>query len=1327
MSDSTVPADGGGSGDEHSGEGHHASVVLLFIFLGMLIGVLLRWLSTRAAWWKFPYTVALLLSGGVFGSIIFALEDNSSGSAGDVGAATLSISSIEPELLLEIFIPVLIFESAFSVNFHIMWREIKQALLLAGPGVLLSTGITALFCRFVFPYDWNWSESLTFGALISATDPVAVVALLRELGASKRLATLIEGESLLNDGTAFVLFVVLRDFVRGQDHTAGHITKLFAQLALGAVLLGLVAGWFCASWLKRVFNDEHVEMQLTLIAAYLVFYAAENTFHVSGILAVVTLGMFLAKYRATISADVEHHVHGVWETLSFMANTLIFVLSGVIVAQRLWFDEAVEEVVDINDFLLTLALYAWLHLSRVVTVATMWPLMNWCGSSSGYRFDWREGVVISFGGLRGAIGLALALIVNQDTQIESEKFRALTIFHTSAVVLLTLVINGTLMKPLLVRLGLTRQKATGQLIFHQHLAHLQQETKDLLDSLRSDKHYAGADFRKIARVLPNFSALEDALMRDASQQVLARRKSNDEEGETLGRRTSSFFARHLSGLSLRSHALAAVNEKEKEAGTPDDEGSLAVDSDNLVVDTDALRLHTTEGTDNETPEMALHRDNVRYGGGSALQRHASTMSAILHSTAASLQHSKSQINFMTASVLEMSPDELANEARHRILTAMKAHFWHQFEQGQTTRRALDVLVEATETALDECDAPDWFVRQQRLQRRPLQTQFDLLQQHWSVSSWLRWLQQTSDQWRHRGGIGKRIAAPLGQISRRTLYNQLLFGIEVLSGYLSAGEQLEHLLGELAELQMLDEWGQAIQEHREWMAAANDAWESLQSAFPRVYAAAQTFHAAKVVLRSAKQHIAGMHQEGLLEEAEYARMAELVEKHLYDLHHSNPFSTERASALRACLCCFGGEDEDAGRDAFADALDQLAFLQPLTKTLRDEVQQLARRQLMGADEPVYYTGDPAEGMWVITRGIVQILVEGRVVESLGVGSCLGVYTTLTHEPFLATARTKTICELAFLSRAQLYDLCRRSYEIEPALWRMAGVHIAKTFFSSAFGDLGALGIGKLVQQARFVVRSPDDEPMRLTRYALLLSGAATPVSRDSRVLRIGYEEGDQSGSEVITAPALLMPDYSAGGAYTFAHQSRLLLLDNYEPVVPDTAVGGAVQDVALPTRRRTSLSTAALSRHLSDAQIRNTPLLSPTRAAQVNVLRPSPLRPTPPHVSNVATGGNGGSSDDVRPVSPHFRSARLHRQLTKVRARSASNAQPSASLQMVGEHDDDTSAAVFLEMGRFSLDNDADDTQQPLHPSRAISETDVGTDNREIAELNSQDVDNVGEN
>lgn len=173
---------------------------------------------------------------------------------------------------------------------------------------------------------------MLFGSIISATDPVAVVALLKELGASKRLSTMIEGESLLNDGTAMVVFLVILEFAHGNELSAGDIIGMFARLSLGGTILGIVAGIILSLMLKRIHNNGVLEVNSTIFVSYIVFYVAENTpLHVSGILAIVALGLYMTnKGKTQISTESEHSVHHVWGFIGFLAETVIFILSGII-------------------------------------------------------------------------------------------------------------------------------------------------------------------------------------------------------------------------------------------------------------------------------------------------------------------------------------------------------------------------------------------------------------------------------------------------------------------------------------------------------------------------------------------------------------------------------------------------------------------------------------------------------------------------------------------------------------------------------------------------------------------------------------------------------------------------------------------------------------------------------------------------------------------------------------------------------------------------------------------------------------------------------------
>ena len=198
-----------------------------------------------------------------------------------------------------IFLPALIFESAFNADWFTFKRQFVKIILMAGPMLIFASFATAILMYYVLGFEtennFTFVACVLFGAINSATDPVAVVSLLKALGVSKRISTLIEGESLLNDGTALVFFIVLLEFVHGESPSAEDIVKKFCQMSLGGPLFGLLFGIIMKFLLSRIYNEPIMEANLTVCLPYLCFYAAEHeNVHVSGILALVAMGLYMS-------------------------------------------------------------------------------------------------------------------------------------------------------------------------------------------------------------------------------------------------------------------------------------------------------------------------------------------------------------------------------------------------------------------------------------------------------------------------------------------------------------------------------------------------------------------------------------------------------------------------------------------------------------------------------------------------------------------------------------------------------------------------------------------------------------------------------------------------------------------------------------------------------------------------------------------------------------------------------------------------------------------------------------------------------------------------
>lgn len=257
---------------------------VIFVGISLVLGIASRHLLRGT---RVPYTVALLIIGLGLGS----LEYGTSHKLGRIGDGIRLWNNIDPDLLLAVFLPALLFESAFSMEVHQIKRCMAQMVLLAGPGVIISTFCLGFALKITFPYEWNWKTSLLLGGLLSATDPVAVVALLKELGASKKLSTIIEGESLMNDGTAIVVYQLFFKMVNGESFSWDAIVGFLAKVALGAVGLGIAFGIASVLWLGFIFNDTVIEITLTVAVSYVVYFTGQEGIEVSGVLAVMTLGM----------------------------------------------------------------------------------------------------------------------------------------------------------------------------------------------------------------------------------------------------------------------------------------------------------------------------------------------------------------------------------------------------------------------------------------------------------------------------------------------------------------------------------------------------------------------------------------------------------------------------------------------------------------------------------------------------------------------------------------------------------------------------------------------------------------------------------------------------------------------------------------------------------------------------------------------------------------------------------------------------------------------------------------------------------------------------
>lgn len=384
---------------------------------------------------RIPYTVALVVVG-LFITFQQQIE-----------------LDLTPELILALFVPPLLFEAAFHIEFRRLRENLLPILALAIPGVLLSTFLVAGLVA--WGMGISLSSALVFGALISATDPVAVVALFRSLGAPKRLTTIVEGESLFNDGTAIVLFGIVlaaaMPLFAGTHSGAsdsGSIGALsavvqFLFVALGGVAVGAGLGWIISQLIARV-DDYLIETTLTTVLAFGAYLVGERL-HVSGVLAVVAAGIVCGNLGPHgMSPTTRIVLFNFWEYLAFVANSLVFLLIGLDVNIRQIIQYLPQISVAVGALLFSRALVVY-GLTGIVNVYQR-RSPQFSAVPRAYQH------ILFWGGLRGAI--SLALVLSLPAAFED---RGLLQVMTFGVVLFTLLIQGTTMNTLLCRLGLVER------------------------------------------------------------------------------------------------------------------------------------------------------------------------------------------------------------------------------------------------------------------------------------------------------------------------------------------------------------------------------------------------------------------------------------------------------------------------------------------------------------------------------------------------------------------------------------------------------------------------------------------------------------------------------------------------------------------------------------------------------------------------------------------------------------------------------------------------------------------------------------------------------
>jgi CPA1 family monovalent cation:H+ antiporter len=393
----------------------HLSMEMEIIFLLMVItsvAMVIRYL-------KLPYTIALIFAG-IIVSIFNIFPD----------------IRLTPELIFHVLLPPLLFEAAFNLNFDELKENIKPVLIYAILGVVIAVFVTGFLLNYSFNsffpnFQIPIMACFLFGAVISSTDPISVLAIFKELGVPKRLSLIVDGESLFNDGVSVVVYGIISSIaVANTEFSMVHSIKEFIAVAFGGALIGIILG-LTFSKITSLVDDHLIEITLTTILAYLSFIAAEH-FEVSGVISVICAGLMVGNYGSKIgmSPTTRVSVKDFWEYIAFIVNSVVFFIIGLEVNSA----HLLKYLPYIAIAIITVI------CGRIVSIGILTPFINKLDRKISFKWQ----AVFIWGGVRGALAMALALAIPV-----SYKYREIILVMAFGVVAFSLIVQGLSIKGLL--------------------------------------------------------------------------------------------------------------------------------------------------------------------------------------------------------------------------------------------------------------------------------------------------------------------------------------------------------------------------------------------------------------------------------------------------------------------------------------------------------------------------------------------------------------------------------------------------------------------------------------------------------------------------------------------------------------------------------------------------------------------------------------------------------------------------------------------------------------------------------------------------------------
>eukprot|EP00636_Phaeomonas_parva_P016734 CAMPEP_0118861900 /NCGR_PEP_ID=MMETSP1163-20130328/7276_1 /TAXON_ID=124430 /ORGANISM="Phaeomonas parva, Strain CCMP2877" /LENGTH=1346 /DNA_ID=CAMNT_0006795747 /DNA_START=269 /DNA_END=4309 /DNA_ORIENTATION=+ len=1084
-----------------------------------------------------PYTVVLLLFGMFIGALI---RENSEE---DFMKSANIVGGLDPHLLLHIFLPPLIFESAFSIEWHVFNKSKWSTLFLAGPGLLISTSICGAVANALFwsrgvdectaalecectGKSWSSDAGYLMGVVLSATDPVAVVALLRELGVKAELSTAIEGESLFNDGTALVVFQVLAEIVKGaEEQSPEAVLRTFVYMSGGGILWGVFVGFVSVLWIGVVFNDAIIEITITVVAAYLTFFCAEYFFKVSGVLAVVALGLYCGRYgRMRISPEVQHFLEEFWEMLAYFGNTLIFTIAGIVVALHTF------GKFDAWDLGMLFIIYFTLLLGRIGVFALLFCMKKAHGTPPA----WQDYAVSVWGGLRGAVGLALGLFVWKESEI-CDNVGDKILFHCAGIVVLTVVVNGVSMRNVLSILKMNVVSQERKMVIKDAYQRVAEKGLYQESLLRADSLFDSAVWAEVRKYY---------LFSDVMEESKKRKNNNKKKQPGISIGLSLGAAKVLDvtddKADLQEARRRVLMVCKQSYWNQFQEGLLGQEAVRFL---SFLNNQAIDGECNldewSKCEQLLKFTNI----GAALEKQIDEeekdrADTWQHQTLKVLDSiavvSAIMVLVLVSLIVSLIFDqgstpgwvlifEICTALVFTCELALRIHCLGNFSSFIADAYAvtdavvvfLDITVLLVGNVLGSAGGFTRILRLVRLIR---------LMRILRAARFVNKLREKAESYRQTDDASLFDSAKTlhVKIQRKFMYHHLQFGYDVASGFMVAREEAQHVLHDFLTKpstkdgkEVPNKFYNIAHQLEEDISKVRHNLFDMQRLYSEISSSITTAVAARTVLNAQRVAIHSLHHEGLLDNVEYGRMKGAVETQMKKLLFQPPvIDLPDKKTL----------------------LHQVKWLEKLDGDDWDEVETAFANQSMKRGDVIVEEGDTDFSVFVIARGTV-VVERGNVTPiELGIGCVFGEISWALGTKRTATIRATSPGVLFKISGHDLTKITAKNDLLMNSIWSSAGYRMAENMmrFMQQYQGLTTRELNSLCQEMAFestAVKKDVSEPQRTFPFhregcVFLVKGLARVVTMDMSKPTPGSPK--RAGSRVLLSDAISRSESRSGG-------------------------------------------------------------------------------------------------------------------------------------------------------------------------------------------------------